>query len=121
MKLLRPASEPAGAQLELPLADNAPATGAPASMPEAIPAWPAPRPDGRSLALGERTVHYGLKRSSRRTIGFIIDDRGLSITAPRWVSLADIEAAIVEKQRWIFNKLGEWHHRQSRKVLPEVQ
>lgn len=62
-----------------------------------------------------------LKRSSRRTIGFTVDDRGLSITAPRWVTLADIESAILEKQRWIFNKLGEWQHREARRVLPTVQ
>ena len=71
--------------------------------------------------MGERTVHYALKRSSRRTIGFTVDDRGLSITAPRWVTLADVEAAILEKQRWIFNKLGEWRHREARRILPTVQ
>jgi predicted metal-dependent hydrolase len=73
------------------------------------------------LQVGERTVHYALKRSSRRTIGFTVDDRGLSITAPRWVTLADVEAAILEKQRWIFAKLGEWRHREARRVLPTVQ
>ncbi|MBV8270883.1 MAG: M48 family metallopeptidase, partial [Cupriavidus sp.] len=85
------------------------------------PAWPPASPNGRMLQVGERTVHYALKRSSRRTIGFTVDDRGLSITAPRWVTLADVEAAIHEKQRWIFNKLGEWRHREARRVLPTVQ
>ncbi|EHP38896.1 hypothetical protein OR16_34558 [Cupriavidus basilensis OR16] len=90
------------------------------NSPTAQP-WPQPQPNARRLLVGERAVHYTLKRSSRRTIGFTVDDRGLSITAPRWVTLADIESAILEKQRWIFNKLGEWQHREARRVLPTVQ
>ncbi|MBU64158.1 MAG: M48 family peptidase [Cupriavidus sp.] len=128
MKLLRPTADP-NAQLELPLAEPAPAAPAPQNLlaPQADPAapsadvWPPALPNGRMLQIGERTLHYALKRSSRRTIGFTVDDRGLSITAPRWVTLADVEAAIVEKQRWIFAKLGEWRHREARRVLPTVQ
>lgn len=119
MKLLRPTVDP-GAQLELPLADATP----PAALLSEGPAadtWPPAVPNGRVLQVGERTLHYALKRSARRTIGFMVDDRGLSITAPRWVTLSDVEAAILEKQRWIFTKLGEWRHRESRRVLPTVQ
>ncbi|GJG93917.1 M48 family metallopeptidase [Cupriavidus pauculus] len=135
MKLLRPTADP-GAQLELPLADATPAvqpgpqnllapqqpegsTGQPVAP--AAEAWPPVLPNGRVLQVGERTLHYSLKRSSRRTIGFTVDDRGLSITAPRWVTQVDVEAAILEKQRWIFTKLGEWRHREARRVLPTVQ
>jgi predicted metal-dependent hydrolase len=118
MKLLRPSADPPGVQMELPLLD--PAADAAPAVPDAV-AWPRPQPNARRLQLGERSVHYTLKRSTRRTIGFTVDDRGLSITAPRWVSLADIEVAIGEKQRWIFSKLGEWQHRQARRVLPTVQ
>lgn len=135
MKLLRPTADAPGAQLELPLSDALPGAGGwqppaatsdlvgdtPPAEPPPLQAWPAPQPNARALQVGERTVHYTLKRSSRRTIGFTVDDRGLSITAPRWVTLSDIEAAILEKQRWIFNKLGEWRHREARRVLPTVQ
>lgn len=132
MKLLRPSPDAPGSQMELPLsdalagADMAPGM-APGGLAPAEPVsptsqpWPQPRPNARRLLVGERSVHYTLKRSSRRTIGFTVDDRGLSITAPRWVTLADIESAILEKQRWIFNKLGEWQHREARRVLPTVQ
>ncbi|WP_343655103.1 SprT family zinc-dependent metalloprotease [Cupriavidus sp.] len=144
MKLLRPTADP-NAQLELPLADATPPVPpvqqnllapAPDAQPGADRAgertgdrggdrggdmWPPILPNGRTLQVGERTLHYSLKRSSRRTIGFTVDDRGLSITAPRWVTLVDIESAILEKQRWIFAKLGEWRHRESRRVLPTVQ
>lgn len=64
---------------------------------------------------------YNLKRSSRRTIGFVIDDRGLSITAPRWVTLGEIEHAISEKQKWIFAKLAEWRTSAARRVLPPME
>lgn len=131
MKLLRPTPENPGAQLELPLAEATPSAAPAASADAALLApaldtppadtWPPAPPNGRTLHVGERMLHYALKRSSRRTIGFTVDDRGLSITAPRWVTLTDIESAILEKQRWIFNKLGEWRHREARRVLPTVQ
>ncbi|ODV43213.1 metal-dependent hydrolase [Cupriavidus sp. UYMMa02A] len=127
MSLLRPAPDAPGLQLELPLADSGPGIVAglapsPGQQPEPpATAWPTPQPDARRLQVGEHTLHYTLKRSSRRTIGFTVDDRGLSITAPRWVKLSDVESAIFEKQRWILAKLGEWRQRESRRVLPTVQ
>ncbi|MDF3886897.1 M48 family metallopeptidase [Cupriavidus basilensis] len=131
MKLLRPSPDAPGSQMELPLSDAltgadmapgmAPGVAPAQPVPPASHPWPKPQPNARLLLVGERSVHYTLKRSSRRTIGFTVDDRGLSITAPRWVTLADIESAIFEKQRWIFNKLGEWQHREARRVLPTVQ
>jgi len=116
-----PTPQPAAAldsrQLDLPLFAE------PASPPS--PEKPAaPRaPDGgklRSLTIGTQTLHYQLKRSSRRSIGFTIDSSGLMITAPRWVTLADIETAITEKQRWIFTKLIEWRTRVEQRALPRV-
>jgi predicted metal-dependent hydrolase len=80
-------------------------------------------PDGsklRSMTIGSRTLHYALKRSARRSIGFAIDSTGLTITAPRWVTLADIETAITDKQRWIFTKLIEWQTRVEQRALPKV-
>lgn len=132
MKLLRPSPDAPGSQMELPLSDALAGAGmapgmAPGGLAPAEPVsptsqpWPQPQPNARLLLVGERSVHYTVKRSARRTIGFTVDDRGLSITAPRWVTLADIESAILEKQRWIFNKLGEWQHREARRVLPTVQ
>ena len=55
-------------------------------------------------------------RSKRRSIGFLIDDAGLRITAPRWVSIAQIEAATREKGDWIFAKLRERQDRASRRA-----
>lgn len=126
MKGRRPPASPTAAtsaQLELPLL--APPADPVATPPSTDPAQPNPTaplgPDQRRLALGERTLVYHLKRSSRRTIGFVVDDRGLSITAPRWVTLAEIEHAIAEKQKWIFAKLAEWHTSAARRVLPPMR
>ena len=120
----RPATELDNRQLDLPLFA--------ASADEGVLAPPAvtapPRPDStpggvklRRLTLSGRTLEYGLKRSSRRTIGFSIDGSGLMITAPRWVTLADIETAIAGKERWIFAKLAEWQTRVEQRALPRVE
>ena len=84
------------------------------------PAAPAAPPGTRRLAVGSEPIHYSLRRARRRSIGFTIDDRGLTVAAPRWVSLAEIEAAIAEKQRWIRRKLAEWREWQARQPLQRV-
>lgn len=104
-----------------PLAPTSPASALDPLTP--APATPPRAPDGtklRALTLGAKTLHYRLKRSSRRSIGFTIDGTGLTITAPRWVTLADIEAAIAGKERWIFAKLSEWQTRTEQRALPQV-
>lgn len=118
--------------MDLPLFDgpaaapSAPAAPPASAPPEAVPAAlpdPGPSVDRsrvRTLALDSRVLEYRLKRSARRTIGFTIDGSGLSITAPRWVTLADIEAAIAEKQRWILAKLAEWKTRTEQRALPQI-
>jgi predicted metal-dependent hydrolase len=61
----------------------------------------------RQILIQDQVFEYELRRSKRRSIGFLIADQGLRITAPRWVTLADIELAIHEKQNWIISKLRE--------------
>lgn len=74
----------------------------------------------RRIALSGHACDYRLRRARRRTIGFQIDDRGLTVSAPRWVSLRDIEAAIVEKERWIRTRLVQWQEWRARRRLPQV-
>jgi predicted metal-dependent hydrolase len=75
----------------------------------------------RQILLAGDPHTYRLRRGKRRTIGFQIDDNGLTVSAPRWVALRDIEAAIVEKERWIRGKLAEWRDWRARRQLPEVR
>ncbi|WP_213299571.1 M48 family metallopeptidase [Paraburkholderia sacchari] len=130
----RPSAALDNGQLDLPLfAEPAPVVApSPASPFHAPPPPPSPfkspkgplAPDGtrvRTLEMGARTLHYRLKRSARKSIGFAIDASGLTITAPRWVTIADIETAIAEKQRWIFAKLIEWQTRVEQRALPRVE
>jgi len=111
-------------QLDLPLFGSSTPSNTPKAMSPTTTPPDAPRNAGgvreRSLQLGARSLQYRLKRSARRTIGFSIDGSGLSVTAPRWVTLADVETAISEKQKWIFAKLAEWQSRVEQRALPRI-
>jgi predicted metal-dependent hydrolase len=94
----------------------------PHSPSSTTPPVPSPSAKGkRRIQLNEHVLDYSLLRSKRRSIGFLIDDDGLRITAPRWVPLAEIESAIREKQRWIFAKLNERRERSARRLQPQMQ
>lgn len=66
----------------------------------------------RCIALGGAEVAYVFKRSKRRTIGMSIGLDGLVVSAPRWVSVSEVEAALYEKADWISRKLVEMQQRQ---------
>jgi predicted metal-dependent hydrolase len=83
-------------------------------------ATPIP-PGKRRVHVGEHSLDYILVRSKRRSIGFMIDDDGLRITAPKWVTLTEIDNAIREKQRWIFTKLTERRERSARRLQPQME
>jgi predicted metal-dependent hydrolase len=72
-----------------------------------------PRTHREVLLTGHR-VGYELRRSRRRSIGFVVAAEGLSVSAPRWVGVGEIEAALREKASWILRKLQEQRERASR-------
>jgi predicted metal-dependent hydrolase len=67
----------------------------------------------------QQLIEYHLRRGKRRTIGFLIDDRGVTVSAPKWVGLVEIDAAVLEKSQWISRKLVEWHKHQSRRMAEQ--
>ena len=69
----------------------------------------------RSARFAEVGFDYQLRRSRRRTIGFVIGGEGLVVIAPARVSLREIDAAVQEKGRWIVAKLGEQRELQRRR------
>jgi predicted metal-dependent hydrolase len=71
----------------------------------------------RRVRLDGRDVDYRLVRARRRTIGMEIDLDGLSVRAPRWVTIADVEAVLAERSAWILRTLDAWRGRR-RDVLP---
>lgn len=68
----------------------------------------------RELRLGDVLVAYEFRRARRRNIGFSVGPDGLTVSAPRWVTIAEVESAIRAKSRWIVAKLGQTRERQQR-------
>ncbi|MEN9774481.1 MAG: hypothetical protein RL322_1551 [Pseudomonadota bacterium] len=76
---------------------------------------PDPDAHGAGWGLGDRVVllkgqpvRWQLVRARRRTIGFLIDHRGLRVSAPRWVTAREIDQALQAKASWIIRKLADW-------------
>ena len=72
---------------------------------------PESSPAPRRIRLLDTELGYTLVRCRRRSIGMIVGPQGLEVRAPRWVSLAEIEAALHEKARWIVHKLHDMQQR----------
>ncbi|WP_307704134.1 M48 family metallopeptidase [Variovorax paradoxus] len=111
-----------------------PAADAPQQPIQAGPALPAvPLRDTLALAsfvhpqatreavLGSARVAYEFKRGKRKTIGFLVGAEGLSVRAPRWVTLRDVDAAIQEKADWIIRKLLETRQRHARVEATRIE
>ena len=89
-------------------------TAAPAVQPPAArivpPLFRHPRA-AREIDLGRVVVAYEFQRVRRRSIGMVVSAEGLSVRAPRWVGIGEVEAALREKSAWIQAKLAEQHER----------
>jgi predicted metal-dependent hydrolase len=130
-KLLRPTlPDPRQLVLQLDFFHAAPVVTPRVDQPAPRPAPPIQAPlaptlplagDKRRIVLDDQPLDYTLRRSKRRSIGFLIEDDGLRITAPKWVTLGEIESAIREKQRWIFTKLMEQRERAARRLQPDMK
>lgn len=70
--------------------------------------------EARVVTLGARTLDYRLRRSARRTIGFSIDASGLTVSAPRWVTLDAVHQAIGSKSAWIEKALAALREREGK-------
>ncbi len=68
----------------------------------------------REVLLDGIAVAYQFKRGKRRSIGFAVGAEGLTVSAPKWVPLYEIDKAVVEKSGWIINKLQETRDRHAR-------
>lgn len=112
---------------QLSLFDDAAPTP-PAHRPAPSPAAaPVPQPTDfchprsqREIQLGAHRVAYELRRARRRSIGFVVGAEGLSVSAPRWVGVAEVEAALREKSAWILRKLQEQRERGQRLAAARV-
>ncbi|MBA4256559.1 MAG: metal-dependent hydrolase [Polaromonas sp.] len=105
----RPVKPAADAQLSGP----APATGTAQSPSNAVEAvWAHPQAN-RQVVLGGQPIAYLLRRGQRKTIGFSVGAQGLTVSAPRWGTLAAVDAALHSKAEWVLRTLrqaGQRHH-----------
>ncbi|MES2978678.1 MAG: SprT family zinc-dependent metalloprotease [Pseudomonadota bacterium] len=68
----------------------------------------------REVVLSGVLVAFAFRRGKRRTIGFSVGAEGLAVSAPKWVTLAEVDKSVRGKTEWILRKLYETrdrHHR----------
>lgn len=96
--------------------DDEPAAPEPVAVPAPAPVVrPAPQPvplplhpqANRHALLDGQRVAYLLRRAQRRTIGLVVNAQGLTVTAPRWVTLGAVESALQAKAGWVLRKLAQ--------------
>lgn len=75
----------------------------------------------RTIRFSHAHVAYEFKRGKRRTIGFQVGSDGLTVSAPRWTPLGEVEAALREKERWIVTKLREARERHARLEAARIE
>lgn len=61
----------------------------------------------RETVLEGVAVAFLLRRGRRRSIGFSISADGLVVSAPAWVPLYEVDAALQAKSAWVVRKLQE--------------
>jgi predicted metal-dependent hydrolase len=71
----------------------------------------------RRIALAGQEVDYRLARARGRSIVMEIGLSGLSVRAPRWATVRDVEVALQDRAEWVVRTLAEWRSRR-RDVLP---
>ncbi|MFY8102740.1 MAG: M48 family metallopeptidase, partial [Ramlibacter sp.] len=126
-------------QLALDLFDPpapAPAPVSPALPAAAVQSTPAPAEPldrvlppaqfghpraNRQAVLGTTRVSYEFRRARRRNIGFVVGPEGLTVSAPKWVPLYEVESAIQSKSSWILKKLDEMRARDERLETARIQ
>ncbi|OGA31389.1 MAG: hypothetical protein A3G80_01125 [Betaproteobacteria bacterium RIFCSPLOWO2_12_FULL_62_13b] len=77
-------------------------------LPLALAPVPTPMGTLRYIQLEREIVGYRLRRARRRSIGLVIGDDGLRVAAPGHTPIAEVEAFIREKARWVLKKLSDW-------------
>ena len=95
---------------------------APLPLPQALaPARFSHPQANRHIVLGAARVDYLFRRGRRRTIGLAIGPDGLQVSAPRWTTVAEVEAALHEKSRWVLAKLSASRQRQAELQLGNIR
>jgi predicted metal-dependent hydrolase len=75
----------------------------------------------RETVLDGILVAYEFRRGKRKTIGFSAGAEGLTVSAPKWVPLYEIDKAVLEKSGWILAKLQETRARHERMESARIE
>lgn len=73
----------------------------------------------REAVLGDWRVAYEFQRGQRRTIGLSVGPLGLSVRAPRWTPLGEVERFLHSKADWVRQKLQQMQQRQQHTPAPQ--
>ena len=113
-----PESKPEAPLAQVDRAPGAPqivASAPPVALADAVaPAQFAHPRANQSIRFAHAQVAYEFRRGQRRTIGFQVGADGLTVSAPRWTPMAEVEAVLRAKERWIVTKLSEARERHAR-------
>jgi predicted metal-dependent hydrolase len=107
---------PASRRRKAPDATESVAASVPAELLDEVlspAAFRHPRANREAL-LGDSVVAYEFRRVKRRNIGFMVGPEGLTVSAPKWVPLYEVDAAVKNKAGWIVKKLGDASERRRR-------
>ncbi|MBT0569380.1 M48 family metallopeptidase [Curvibacter sp. CHRR-16] len=74
----------------------------------------------REIMLDGVVVAYAFARARRRSIGFTVGADGLSVRAPSWTPLSEVDTALRSKSDWIVRKLLEVQERGQRQQHAQV-
>lgn len=74
----------------------------------------------REVQTSTQTIGFVLLRSRRKSIGLVINEDGLQVTAPGWVTLSQIDSVVIEKSRWILSKLSVRQARQAQLAMADT-
>ena len=100
--------------------EPAPAAQAAADVVAVPPAFSHPQAR-REVDLDGHRVGYALRRARRRSIGFVVGAEGLTVSAPRWVGVGEIDAALRTKAGWVLRKLHEQAERRRRQDALRIE
>jgi predicted metal-dependent hydrolase len=65
----------------------------------------------RQLRLPTALLGYHLKRGKRKTVGMSVGIEGVTVHAPRWSTVSDIDTVLLGKADWLIAKLQEMQAR----------
>jgi predicted metal-dependent hydrolase len=75
----------------------------------------------KTLTLQNHVIGYRFERTRRRSIGMLVGPEGLTVRAPRWVTLAQVDEAVQERADWILRHLHDAQARRAREAASRIE